>query len=274
MGRPGWHIECSAMAGALLGETFDIHGGGIDLVFPHHENEIAQSRSAHGTPLMARYWMHNGFLQVEGEKMSKSLGNFVTIHDLLETNAFGGRAWPGEVIRLAMMKTHYRQPIDWTVSALEEARDTLGNWAELAERHTTSVGSDTYEPPVEIVEVLSDDLNSPAMLAEMHGYARAARRGDFQRAQDLTNSAHFLGLNPKGWFGQKSRESISHAALEISGGAKHVDTLVAARSHARSKKDFAEADRIRNELEKMGILLKDSRDPKTGEIKTDWELRR
>ena len=117
-GRPGWHIECSAMAEKHLGPVFDIHGGGIDLVFPHHENEIAQSRCAHGTPVMARYWLHNGFLQVEGEKMSKSLGNFITIHDLLKD-------WPGEVVRFNMLRTHYRQPIDWTMKGLEESQATL-----------------------------------------------------------------------------------------------------------------------------------------------------
>ncbi|MGE0516684.1 MAG: cysteine--tRNA ligase, partial [Hyphomicrobiaceae bacterium] len=144
-GRPGWHIECSAMADrwlwaepklkGLLSEAglahphvFDIHGGGIDLVFPHHENELAQSRCAHGTPVMANYWMHNGFLQVEGEKMSKSLGNFVTINELLETETFGGRRWPGEVLRLAMLMTHYRQPIDFSVRGLEVAQKTLDNW--------------------------------------------------------------------------------------------------------------------------------------------------
>jgi cysteinyl-tRNA synthetase len=120
-GRPGWHIECSAMSAAYLGDVFDIHGGGLDLIFPHHENEIAQSRCAHGTHAMANYWMHNGFLQVEGEKMSKSLGNFFTINELLNTEKFGGRKWPGEVLRLAMLKTHYRQPIDWTVQGLQEA---------------------------------------------------------------------------------------------------------------------------------------------------------
>ena len=123
-GRPGWHIECSAMSWKHLGEAFDIHGGGIDLVFPHHENEVAQTRCSFGTPAMANVWMHNGFLQVEGEKMSKSLGNFVTINELLATDVFGGRSWSGEVLRLAMLKTHYRQPIDWTVRALEEAEET------------------------------------------------------------------------------------------------------------------------------------------------------
>ena len=125
---PGWHIECSAMAEKHLGEVFDIHGGGIDLVFPHHENEIAQSRCAFGHDVMANVWMHNGFLQVEGEKMSKSLGNFITIHELLHTDKFGGRSWKGEVLRLAMLRAHYRQPIDWTLKALEEAEKTLARW--------------------------------------------------------------------------------------------------------------------------------------------------
>ena len=133
-GRPGWHIECSAMAWKHLGETFDIHAGGIDLVFPHHENEVAQSRCCFGTTTMANYWLHNGFLQVEGEKMAKSAGNFVTIRELLQTDKFGGRSWPGEVLRLAMLRTHYRQPIDWTVRALEEAEQTLDSWSFVLRR--------------------------------------------------------------------------------------------------------------------------------------------
>src|SRR5689334_16292570 len=130
-GRPGWHIECSAMSWRHLGEVFDIHGGGIDLVFPHHENEIAQSRCCFGMPVMANVWLHNGFLQVEGEKMAKSAGNFVTIRELLATDKFGGRSWPGEALRLAMLRTHYRQPIDWTVRALEEAEGTLDRWYKM-----------------------------------------------------------------------------------------------------------------------------------------------
>ena len=130
-GRPGWHIECSAMSWRHLGEVFDIHAGGIDLVFPHHENEIAQSRCCFGTPVMANVWLHNGFLQVEGEKMAKSAGNFVTIRELLATEKFGGRSWLGEVLRLAMLRTHYRQPIDWTVRALEEAERTLDRWYKM-----------------------------------------------------------------------------------------------------------------------------------------------
>ena len=169
-GRPGWHIECSAMAWKHLvqafetrltcsdpteREIFDIHGGGIDLVFPHHENEIAQSCCAFDTPRMANVWMHNGFLQVEGEKMSKSLGNFFTINELLQD-------WPGEVLRFNMLRTHYRQPIDWTVKGLEESEKTLDRWYELAGRGETAFLSD------QIVDALADDLNTPKMLAELH----------------------------------------------------------------------------------------------------------
>src|SRR3954467_15206943 len=155
-GRPGWHIECSAMSWKHLGEVFDIHAGGIDLVFPHHENEVAQSRCSFGTPVMANTWLHNGFLQVEGEKMSKSLGNFVTIHELLATDTFGGRSWPGEVLRLAMLRTHYRQPIDWTIRALEEAERTLASWTAFPGFMT---GADEKLAP-SVRDALLDDLNT------------------------------------------------------------------------------------------------------------------
>jgi cysteinyl-tRNA synthetase len=164
-GRPGWHIECSAMSWRHLGEVFDIHGGGIDLVFPHHENEIAQSRSAFHTPLMANFWMHNGFLQVEGEKMSKSLGNFVTIRELLGS-------WTGSVVKYAMLQTHYRQPINWTISRLEQARAELGNWAGL---YSGSEAHHDYQrrkfrgippqPSEELIDALGDDLNTPMAIA-------------------------------------------------------------------------------------------------------------
>ncbi|MEO1720075.1 MAG: cysteine--tRNA ligase, partial [Pseudomonadota bacterium] len=155
-GRPGWHIECSAMAKAHLGDTFDIHGGGIDLVFPHHENEVAQSCCANGTDKLASVWMHNGFLQVEGEKMSKSLGNFITINQLLDTDTFGGRSWHGRVLRWAMLQTHYRQPIDWTVERLSQARQTLMEFADIV---ATSPGaSASTEPSREVIDALCDDL--------------------------------------------------------------------------------------------------------------------
>jgi cysteinyl-tRNA synthetase len=161
-GRPGWHIECSAMSWKHLGEVFDIHGGGIDLLFPHHENEMAQSCSAFGHDLMANVWMHNGHLQVEGEKMSKSFGNFVTIRELLTTDKFGGRSWPGEVLRLAILKTHYRQPIDFTVKALEEAERTCAEWFVA----TSHIDSDA-EVPEAVLQRLLDDLNTSAALAAM-----------------------------------------------------------------------------------------------------------
>ncbi len=151
--------------------VFDIHGGGVDLVFPHHENEIAQSCSAFGTRRMANVWMHNGFLQVESEKMSKSLGNFVTINELLHTTRFGGRKWSGEALRLAMLRTHYRQPIDWTVRALEEAEATLDRWYEAI--GDVEPAPSVFEP---VLDALSDDLNTPAALAELHRLAQAAQR--------------------------------------------------------------------------------------------------
>ena len=161
-GRPGWHIECSAMAWKHLGETFDIHGGGIDLVFPHHENEIAQTRCAFHTPGMANVWMHNGFLQVEGRKMAKSEGNFITISELLRSEKFGGVAWSGEVLRLAMLQTHYRQPIDWTVNGLELAFHTLDDWFRAA------APGPNGPPNQGVVDALLDDLNTPRMIAELH----------------------------------------------------------------------------------------------------------
>src|ERR1700681_1598594 len=188
-GRPGWHIECSAMSWKHLGEQFDIHGGGIDLVFPHHENELAQTCCAFGEDRMANVWMHNGFLQVEGEKMSKSLGNFFTIRELLETSRFGGRSWDGPTLRLAMLKTHYRSPIDWTVKALEESRRTILNWANILERAPSSYVSNPAPAP-SIISALSDDLNTPMALAEMHKLAESARKGDLAAAQSLHDSGN------------------------------------------------------------------------------------
>ncbi|PZU77454.1 MAG: cysteine--tRNA ligase [Rhizobium sp.] len=168
-GRPGWHIECSAMSGRYLGDVFDIHGGGLDLIFPHHENEIAQSRCAHGTHVMANVWMHNGFVQVEGRKMSKSEGNFVTIYELLHTEKFGGRKWPGEVLRLAMLMTHYREPIDFSVKRLEEAT---------------------------VLEALADDLNTVAAVQALHALAHAANV-DPSKLPAFAASAALLGVLPK-----------------------------------------------------------------------------
>jgi cysteinyl-tRNA synthetase len=183
-GRPGWHIECSAMSWKHLGETFDIHGGGIDLVFPHHENEIAQSRCAFQTPVMANYWMHNGFLQVEGEKMSKSEGNFVTINNLLTDQ-------PGDVVRLQMLMTHYRQPINWTNDQSLEASRIV---EDLFKGSLGSIPKNTRaEPTQELVEILSDDLNTPAAIGYLHRLSKSAHKND-EDSQSLMDSLVFLGV--------------------------------------------------------------------------------
>jgi cysteinyl-tRNA synthetase len=256
-GRPGWHIECSAMSWKHLGEVFDIHGGGIDLAFPHHENEIAQSRCAHGTPVMANVWMHNGFLQVEGEKMSKSLGNFVTIHELLEE-------WPGEAIRLAMLSTQYRQPINWTQKALAEAKRTLDHWYELT-GHVSGAGPLCAD----VIDGLEDDLNTPQAIAALHALRSEAAKGARAAAACLKASARLMGLlqmSAEAWKAWRPQ------ALGIDEG--QVGALVEARLEARKRKNFKESDRIRDQLAAMGIALKDSKDPKTGEITTTWEIAR
>jgi cysteinyl-tRNA synthetase len=254
-GRPGWHIECSAMAGALLGEVFDIHGGGIDLVFPHHENEIAQSRCAHGTAVMANVWMHNGFLQVEGEKMAKSLGNFVTIHELLQE-------WPGEAIKLAMLSAHYRQPINWTGHGLTEAKRTLDHWYEL-----TADAAEGAPLCADVLEALDDDLNTPQAIAALHALRSEAAKGAKPAAACLKASARLMGLLQLDAAAWKAWRPPALAIDEAK-----VEALVAARNAARKGRNFREADRIRDELAAMGIGLKDSKDPATGEIETTWEV--
>ena len=267
-GRPGWHIECSAMAAEHLGKVFDIHGGGIDLVFPHHENELAQSRCAHGTAEMAQIWMHNGFLQVEGEKMSKSLGNFITINELLATDKFGGRQWPGEVLRLAMLMTHYRQPIDWTVNALEVAEKVLDSWYRVAGDATLPEAAD-WENELAF-EALGDDLNTPKAVAQLHAMFDDAREGAcddapgrFKRAANLLG---LLQLSHAEWEAQKRVGLVIDDAL--------VDAKIAERLAARAAKDWARSDAIRDELAAMGIALKDGKDPATGEAMTTWEVKR
>jgi cysteinyl-tRNA synthetase len=256
-GRPGWHIECSAMSWKHLGETFDIHGGGIDLVFPHHENEIAQSRCAFHTGVMANYWMHNGFLQVEGEKMSKSLGNFVTIHDLLAD-------WPGEVIRLNMLRTHYRQPMDWTVRGLEESEVIYQNWIDVLERNDTSFNIEG-SPSAEVLEALADDLNTPQAVTEMHRLASAAKPGNLEAAQGLHQTLKWLNLVFHSSFSRKVHLEVRKAVLSPE-KTENIEVLINERNAARNAKNFAEADRIRDELAAMGVVLKDSKDGTTWEI--------
>jgi cysteinyl-tRNA synthetase len=247
-GRPGWHIECSAMSWKHLGETFDIHGGGIDLVFPHHENEIAQSRCAFHSPVMANYWMHNGFLQVEGEKMSKSLGNFFTIRELLAD-------WPGSVLRFQMLKTHYRQPIDWTRKGTETAAlelDGFYTFTEHCDRKATQV-------PSSVVEALADDLNTPQAITMLRKLVDECRRsGDpnSQAARDLFASCKFLGIDPVSY-----REIVKRQRGDVD--ERKIEALIADRNVARKAKNFRDADRIRDELKAMGIELEDKKDGAT-----------
>jgi cysteinyl-tRNA synthetase len=293
-GRPGWHIECSAMSWKHLGEVFDIHGGGIDLLFPHHENEMAQSCSAFGQDLMANFWMHNGHLQVEREKMSKSQGNFVTIHELLHTPNFGGSSWFGEVLRFAILKTHYRQPIDFTVKALEGAKATCGEWF-LATRNFP----DDAKVPESVLQPLLDDLNTPAALAAMHGLSARSRHNNREAASQLKAALELLGIRirPENFEGLllgitaitavteppdtgamsalveedlETRKRIQRDYLKKIGLIEsELAALITAREAARKNKNFAESDRIRDELAAMGIVLKDNKDGTT-----TWEAKR
>jgi cysteinyl-tRNA synthetase len=247
-GRPGWHIECSAMAWKHLGEQFDIHGGGIDLVFPHHENELAQSCCAFHEARMANTWMHNGFLQVEGEKMSKSLGNFVTIRELLAD-------WPGEVLRLNMLKTHYRSPIDWTSKGLEESARTLDDW------YAVAADAKGDQPSGDVVEALSDDLNTPQMIAALHGLRNAAATGNDLDRKEFASSLRLLGflsVSAMEWNGRKQQASGVDA--------NQIESLISERTAARARKDFKESDRIRDQLAAMNVIIKDSKDGTTWEI--------
>ena len=242
-GRPGWHIECSAMAWKHLGEAFDIHGGGIDLKFPHHENELAQTCCAFHASRMADIWMHNGFLQVESEKMSKSLGNFITIRELLAD-------WPGEVLRLNMLKTHYRSPIDWTLKGMEESARTLDDWYRVA------ADVDGGKPSDAVLEPLADDLNTAQMITALHGLrGNEADRTTFAASLRLLG---FLSESASQWEGRRR----SAGGID----ADRVNALIVDRTAARARKDFKESDRIRDELAAMGIAIKDSKDGTTWEV--------
>ena len=233
-GRPGWHIECSAMSSELLGNDFDIHGGGSDLQFPHHENEIAQSRCAHTDAGFARHWMHNGMINVDGRKMSKSLGNFLTVEDLR------GQA-PGEVLRLALISTHYRGVLDWTEQKVSEASETLRKWGALVDGVEPSA-----EAPATVLDALSDDLNTPLAIAEMHKLARAGEVAQLASAMALLNLA---------------------APEAVAADDNGIEALLIERTDARAAKDFARADEIRKGLEAAGVVVMD----KPGEA-SEWRL--
>lgn len=291
-GRPGWHIECSAMSDRFLWEEikdklspraksrphqFDIHGGGLDLIFPHHENEIAQSCCAFDTGVMANIWMHNGFLQVEGRKMSKSEGNFVTINELLETEKFGGRKWPGEVLRLAMLMTHYREPIDFSVKRLEEAEKLAFAYRDYIMRY----GPNPTKVLPEVVDALADDLNTPLAIQAIQKSSAAQ--------ESIAATLYFMGLEnlSNAQAGQRLRDEhraglrhdIETAVMQVKlkplgMSLEHLESEIAERLASIKSKNWAEADRIRDELLEKGIQLKDGKDPVTGERITTWEIKR
>jgi len=253
-GRPGWHLECSAMIEKQLGETIDIHCGGQDLRFPHHENEIAQSVCAHGGAPLANYWMHNGFLRMGSDKMSKSIGNVVLTHDLLEK-------WPGEAIRWALLSAHYRQPLEWTEGLLEQSKRQLDRFYRVL--GDASPDHDTA-PPAAIVKALGDDLNTPEAFAVLHELRDIAVKagGDEKaaRAGDLLAAGRLLGVftsDPALWFkGVKSGRAQGGDALS----GEEIDAMIAARVEARANKDFATSDRLRDELAAKGVIIEDGPD--------------
>jgi cysteinyl-tRNA synthetase len=251
-GRPGWHLECSAMIHAHLGETIDIHGGGRDLIFPHHENERAQSLCAHGGDYV-RYWMHNAYLDIDGEKMSKSLGNFRMVRDLLQL-------YPGEVLRFALLSAHYRSALNFSVELLEQSRASLdGLYGALREVQDIELDMDVVLEGEAFYAALNDDLNTPIAIAELHALAKALNKADDAdkpalKARILA-AADLLGIlqsDPEEWFqGATSAEAIS---------ADDIEALIAQRQQAKLDKDYALADKLRERLKTQGVILEDSRD--------------
>jgi len=252
-GRPGWHIECSAMAGKHLGRTIDIHAGGQDLIFPHHENELAQSSCAHDGDPFARYWVHNGFLSIEHEKMSKSLGNVLLVHDLIKTI-------PGEVIRLALLSAHYRQPLDWSGESIESARRMLDRlYGAIRGVEVPAEERAAADPPASVIAALEDDLNTPKAMAEIFNLARALNKStDASERIKITSSllaaGDLVGLlqsDPEEWFAGSDDGDLS---------ASDIESLIEKRNEARAERNFAAADAIRDELSRKGVSIEDGPD--------------
>ena len=256
-GRPGWHIECSAMIERHLGETVDIHGGGLDLIFPHHENELAQSRCVHGGAPLARYWLHNGFLSMAGpEKMSKSLGNVVTVGDLL------AQGHKGEVLRLALLSAHYRQPLEWSDQLIAQSKATLDRWYRVLELCEHEQATPHIDPErvaqLTVFNALADDLNTPKAVSELSNYANALlvfKSGTLGVQDDLLQDTMSAFLSGASLLGLLSATAGAWFRGEMNGG---IDERIATRTAAKNARDFAEADRIRAELAEEGVLLEDT----------------
>jgi len=250
-GRPGWHIECSAMSEKHLGPTFDIHGGGQDLIFPHHENEIAQSTCAHGGSKFVNYWMHNGYLMAEGEKMSKSLGNFYTVHDLLDE-------FPGEAIRLTLLKTHYRQPLDFRKDGIRECKKELDEFY-LALRNADVKADVPDHPPGEILDALGDDLNTPKAITHLFELKTKLNAATDAGEKARLKGAMLMGGDVLGLLGRDPESWLRGGSGAADGGLSDadIDALIEQRTQARADKDFATSDRIRDELAAQGVILED-----------------
>jgi len=245
IGRPGWHIECSAMSEKYLGKEFDLHCGGLDLIFPHHENEIAQSICANDSSIFAKYWMHNGYVTVDGKKMSKSDGNFITINNL--KNNFNG-----QVVRLSILGTHYRQPLDWNLKILETNKKILENWYSFYSPNDEHISD-------EIFNILLDDLNTPKFITSIHSLYNKAKTGDVKARKDLNSALKFIGLF------NENEEQFNVLRKKTKLDLSEIEKLIEQRNLARKDKDFKKADTIRLDLEKNGILIEDLND------KTHWK---
>jgi cysteinyl-tRNA synthetase len=246
-GRPGWHLECSAMSEKYLGKEFDIHGGGLDLIFPHHENEIAQSVCANKTKVLANFWMHNGYVTVNKEKMSKSENNFITINQLKDK-------YDGQVIRLAMLSTHYRQPFDWNDKILETSYKTLSKWYKFYSKKEVALSQ-------ALLNALKDDLNTPQYISEIHRLYQEALGGNEESAAQLSSACKLLGLFNKdqnAWNNSKGKKSLSKEEIEI---------FISERNVARDKKDFKKSDEIRDILKDKGVLIEDDQNITTWKYK-------
>ena len=247
-GRPGWHLECSVMSEKYLGKHFDIHGGGLDLIFPHHENEIAQSCSNNSSERFSNYWVHNGFVTINKEKMSKSLGNIISISEAVHK-------YSGQVVRLALLSAHYSQPLDWNDKLLEDQKSTIEKWYQLYE-------DSNVEIPLDIIESLLDDLNTPGFIAKIHELYNAANKGDDKSKKLFNNACKLIGLfdlNKNEW------ESLKKTNTDIS--EELILKKIAARSSAKQNGDFKLADQIRDELLNKGIIIEDQKD------KTTWKYK-